>query len=56
MKNFAIAAALIAASFSALAEGEVPAYVQTQTSNVTRAEVQFQAIAALARGELGGGE
>lgn len=56
MKNFTVAAALIAASFSALAEGEVTAYGHTRTSNETRAEVQAEAIAARARGELGGGE
>lgn len=56
MRNFTIAATLIAASISAFADGEVATYPQAFSSTVSRAEVQAQAIAARARGELGGGE
>jgi hypothetical protein len=56
MKNFTIAATLIVASFSALADGAAYEYPQPITSNISRAEVRAQTAAAAARGELLGGE
>ena len=56
MKNFTIAATLIVATFSALADGTTYEYPQPITSNISRAEVQAQTAAAAARGELVGGE
>ncbi len=56
MKNFIIAATLIVASFSALADGATYKYPQAVTSTMSRAEVRAELIAARARGELRGGE
>ena len=56
MKNFTMAATLIVATFSALADGATYEYPQPITSNVSRAEVQSQTAAAAARGELVRGE
>ena len=50
MKNFTIAATLIVATFSALADGTTYEYPQPITSNISRAEVQAQTAAAAARG------
>jgi len=56
MKSFSIAAALIAVSFSAMADGATYQYPQVSTSTLTRAEVKAQTAVAAARGQLVGGE
>lgn len=56
MKSFSIAAALIAVSFSAMADGATYQYPQVSISALTRAEVQAQTAVAAARGQLVGGE
>ncbi len=56
MKTFSIAAALVAVSFSAMADGAAYPYPQVMNSNLSRAQVLAQTAAAAARGELVGGE
>ncbi|MDP1690684.1 MAG: DUF4148 domain-containing protein [Burkholderiaceae bacterium] len=56
MNKLFIAAALVATSFSALADGATYDYPQPITSMVTRAEVQAQTALAAARGEIVSGE
>ncbi|MDZ7591176.1 MAG: DUF4148 domain-containing protein [Rubrivivax sp.] len=57
MNKLIIAAAFVATSFSALADGEATyEYPQPVTSNVSRAEVQAQTALAAARGEIVSGE
>ncbi|MDP1691351.1 MAG: DUF4148 domain-containing protein [Burkholderiaceae bacterium] len=57
MNRLFITAALVATSFSALANGEATyEYPQPITSNVSRAEVQAQTALAAARGEIVSGE
>ncbi|MDP1691353.1 MAG: DUF4148 domain-containing protein [Burkholderiaceae bacterium] len=56
MNKLFIAAALVATSFAALADGATYDYPQPITSNVSRAEVQAQTALAAARGEIVSGE
>lgn len=56
MKTFSIAAALIAVSFSAMADGASYEYPQVTSSTLTRAQVRAQTADAAARGELVSGE
>jgi hypothetical protein len=56
MNKFFIAAALVATSFSALADGAEYEYPRTITSSVSRAEVRAELARAAANGELVAGE
>jgi hypothetical protein len=56
MNKLFIAAALVATSFAALADGATYDYPQPVTSTVSRAEVQAQTALAAARGEIVSGE
>jgi hypothetical protein len=56
MNKLFIAAALVATSFAALADGATYDYPQPVTSTVSRAEVQAQTARAAARGEIVSGE
>lgn len=56
MNKIFIAAALVATSFAAMAEGSTYDHPQPVTSTVSRAEVQAQTAPARARGEIGAGE
>lgn len=56
MNKLFIAAALAAASFSALADGAQYEYPKAMTSNLTRAEVHAQAVRAVANGDANFGE
>ena len=56
MKNFTVAATLLVATLSALADGATYESPQPVTSNRSRIEVQAEAIAARSRGELRAGE
>ncbi len=56
MNKLLIAAALVATSFAALADGATYDYPQPITSNISRAEVQAQTARAAARGEIVSGE
>jgi hypothetical protein len=56
MNKLFIAAALVATSFAALADGATYDYPQPVTSNVSRAEVRAQTALAAARGEIVSGE
>ncbi len=56
MNKLFIAAALVATSFAALADGSTYDYPQPITSNVSRAEVQAQTARAAGRGEIVSGE
>ena len=56
MNKLFIAAALVATSFSALADGATYEYPQNITSNVSRAEVRAELARAAATGELVSGE
>lgn len=56
MNKLLIAAAFVATSFSALADGASYEYPQPVTSSVSRAEVQAQTARAAARGEIVSGE
>ncbi len=56
MNKFFIAAALVATSFSALADGAEYEYPRTITSSVSRAEVRAELARAAANGELVAGK
>ena len=56
MTKFLIAAALVATSFSALADGAEYEYPRAITSGVSRAEVRAELARADANGELAWGE
>jgi hypothetical protein len=56
MNKLLIAAALVATSFSALADGAQYEYPTTITSSVSRAEVRNELARAAANGELVAGE
>ncbi len=56
MNKLFIAAALVATSFAAMAEGATYEFPQPITSTVSRAEVQAQTALARARGEIVSGE
>lgn len=56
MNKLFIAAALVATSFTALADGAEYEYPRSITSSVSRAEVRAELARAIANGELAAGE